>query len=312
MSEDQTAPEVPNDDSVETTDTTEKTETNDSNDSNDSNETSDSSGDLCLDSITAEVDSLTGAMNFSRYSRIALVLVVLAFVGYLTLTLKTFAESLSDEAFTSSLVNEAKTQYFGTGDPEELLQKESKKLGNSIVQTLQGALKTQLDQDLEEYKGIISIEREKLAKNMESRLNDIFNKRYAEAIKDHEEVLREKFPDFDDDQIANLVANLDKAMKQVLRDHYQHEIQGKLNQLYNNYDNFPVAMPHEGEGTVEDAFFSSAATVGINMLKDIEAGASSDAGPAPTPPPVPAAAPEPAPAAPAEKAPAAPAEKADE
>jgi len=268
MSEDQTAPEVPNDDSGKTTDS------------------SDSGGELCLDAITSEVDGLASAMSVSRYARIILVIVVLAFVGYLTMTLKSFAESLSDEEFTNSLVDEAKGQYFGPGDPEELLQKETKQLGDSIVQTLQSALKAQLDQDLEEYKGIISIERETLAKNMEARLNQIFNERYAEALNNHEKVLREKFPDFNDEQVANLVANLETAMNQVLLEHYQHEIQGKLNELYKNYDDFPVAMPHTGEGTVEDAFFSSAATVGINMLKDIEAGASSDAAPAPTPPPV--------------------------
>ena len=279
MSEDQTAPEVPNDDPVETTET---------------NDASDSGGDLCLDSITSEVDGLAEAMTFSRYARLVLVIVVVGFIGYLIVELGNFAESLSDEDFTNSLVDEAKGQYFGPGDPEELLQDESKKLGDSIVQTLQSALKTQLDQDLEEYKGIVSIERETLAKNMETRLNTIFNERYAEALNNHEKVLREKFPDFNDEQVANLVANLETAMNQVLVEHYQHEIQGKLNELYKNYDNFPVAMPHTGEGTVEDAFFSSAATVGINMLKDIEAGASSDAAPAPTPPPAPAAAEAPA------------------
>ena len=253
-------------------------------------------------------------MNFSRYSRIGLVIVVIAFVAYLTLDLKKFAESLTDDDFTQSLVSEAKSQYFGKGDPEELLQSESKKLGDSIVQTLQAALKNQLDQDLEEFKGIISIERETLAKNMESRLNKIFNERYAEALNNHEKVLRDKFPEFTDDQLANLIANLETAMNQVLIDHYQHEIKGKLNQLYKNYDDFPVAMPHQGEGTVEDAFFGSAATVGINMLKDIEAGAANDTAPAPTPPPAPAVeAPAPAVEAPAEPAPeAAPAEKADE
>lgn len=286
MSEDQTAPDVPNDDSAETTEVTEATET------------SDSSSDICLDAITAEVDGLSGAMNFSRYSRIGLVIVVIAFVAYLTLDLKKFAESFTDEDFTHSLVDEAKSQFFGKGDPEELLQTESKRLGDTIVQTLQGALKNQLDQDLEEYKGIVSIQREALAENMESRLNEIFTDRYAEALNNHDKILREKFPEFTDDQLANLIANLERAMKQVLIEHYQHEIQGKLNQLYKNYDDFPVAMPHQGDGTVEDAFFSSAATVGINMLKDIEAGASDDAGPAPTPP---------APAAPAVEEPAAPA-----
>jgi hypothetical protein len=286
MSVDQTAPDVPNDDSAEAAEATEATVT------------SDSSSDICLDAITAEVDGLSSAMNFSRYSRIGLVIVVIAFVAYLTLDLKQFAESLTDEDFTHSLVDEAKGQFFGKGDPEELLQTESKRLGDTIVQTLQGALKVQLDNDLEEFKGIVSIERETLAKNMESRLNTIFNERYAEALNNHEKVLREKFPEFTDDQLANLIANLETAMNQVLIEHYQHEIKGKLNQLYKNFDDFPVAMPHQGEGTVEDAFFSSAATVGINMLKDIEAGASDDAGPAPTPA---------APAAPAVEDPAAPA-----
>lgn len=303
MSEDQTAPDVPNDEASEATETNGAPDTAEP---TEAAETCDSSSDICLDSITDEIDGLTGAMNFSRYSRIGLVVVVIAFVAYLTLDLKKFAESLTDEDFTLSLVDEAKGQFFGKGDPEELLQTESKRLGDTIVQTLQGALKDQLDNDLEEYKGIVSIERETLAANMESRLNKIFNERYAEALNNHEKVLREKFPEFTDDQLANLIANLETAMNQVLIEHYQHEIQGKLNQLYGNYDDFPVAMPHEGEGTVEDAFFSSAATVGINMLKDIEAGASDDTGPAPTPPAAPAVE---APAAPAE---AAPAEKADE
>ena len=297
MSEDQTAPDVPNDDSAEAAEATEATVT------------SDSSSDICLDAITAEVDGLSSAMNFSRYSRIGLVIVVIAFVAYLTLDLKQFAESLTDEDFTHSLVDEAKGQFFGKGDPEELLQTESKRLGDTIVQTLQGALKVQLDNDLEEFKGIVSIERETLAKNMESRLNTIFNERYAEALNNHEKVLREKFPEFTDDQLANLIANLETAMNQVLIDHYQHEIKGKLNQLYENYDDFPVAMPHQGKGTVEDAFFGSAATVGINMLKDIEAGAANDTAPTPTPPPAPAPAVE-APAEPAAEA--APAEKANE
>jgi hypothetical protein len=301
MSEDQSAPDVPNDDSVEAN------EANGATEATEATETCDSSSDVCLDAITTEVDGLTGAMNFSRYSRIGLVVVVVAFVAYLTLDLKKFAESLTNEGFTQSLVDEAKDQYFGKGDPEELLQSESKTLGNSIVQTLQGALKSQLDEDLEEFKGIVSIERETLAKNMESRLNKIFNERYAEALNNHDKVLREKFPEFTDDQLANLIANLETAMNQVLIDHYQYEIKGKLNQLYKNYDDFPVAMPHQGEGTVEDAFFSSAATVGINMLKDIEAGADNDSAPAPTPPPVPAAE---APAEPAAEA--APPEKADE
>ena len=303
MFEDQTAPDVPNEDSAEANEVTETNDATDTAEPTEAAEASDSSSDICLDSITAEVDGLTGAMNFSRYSRIGLVIVVIAFVAYLTLDLKKFAESLTDEDFTVSLVDEAKGQFFGAGDPEELLQTESKRLGNTIVQTLQGALKDQLDNDLEEYKGIVSIERETLAKNMESRLNKIFNERYAEALNNHETVLREKFPEFTDDQLANLIANLETAMNQVLIEHYQHEIQGKLNQLYENYDAFPVAMPHQGEGTVEDAFFGSAATVGINMLKDIETGAANDTAPLPTPPPAPAA------EAPAE---AAPAEKADE
>ena len=244
-------------------------------------------------------------MNFSRYSRIGVVIVVVAFVAYLTLDLKKFAESLSDADFTEALVTEAKVQYFGKGDPEELLQSESKKLGNTIVQTLQGALKDQLDQDLEEYKGIVKIQREKLAENMEKGLNDIFNQRYAEALNNHEKVLREKFPEFTNDKLVNLIANLEDAMNQVLLEHYQNEIQGSLNKLYKNYDDFPVAMPHHGQGTVEDAFFGSAATVGINMLKDIETGAANDTAPLPTPPPAPA----PAVATPAE---AAAAEKADE
>lgn len=290
MSENQTAPDAPNDDSAEIAEATQ------------TNTTSESSSDICLDAITAEVDGLSGAMNFSRYSRIGLVIVVIAFVAYLTLDLKKFADSLTDEDFTHSLVDEAKGQFFGQGDPEELLQTESKRLGDTIVQTLQGALKDQLDNDLEEYKGIVRIEREALAKNMESRLNTIFNERYAEALNNHEKVLREKFPEFTDDQLANLIANLETAMNQVLIEHYQHEIKGKLNQLYGNYDDFPVAMPHQGKGTVEDAFFSSAATVGINMLKDIEAGASDDVGPAPTPPAAPAV--EAPAAAAAEKAPA--------
>ncbi len=281
MSEDQTAPDVPNDDSVETT------------------ETCDSSSDVCLDAITAEVNGLTGAMNFSRYSRIGVVIVVVAFVAYLTLDLKKFAESLSDADFTEALVTEAKVQYFGKGDPQELLQSETKKLGTTIVQTLQSALKDQLDQDLEEYKGIIKIERETLAKNMESRLNEIFNQRYAEALNNHEKVLREKFPEFTDDQLANLISNLETAMNQVLLEHYQNEIKGSLNKLYKNYDDFPVAMPHQGQGTVEDAFFGSAATVGINMLKDIETGAANDTAPLPTPP---SAVEAPAEAAAAEKA----------
>jgi hypothetical protein len=312
MSEDQTAPDVPNDDSTEATEATEATKANEvteateATEATETAETCGSSSDVCLDAITAEVDGLTGAMNFSRYSRVGLVVVVIAFVVYLTLDLKKFAESLTDEDFTHSLVEEAKGQYFGKGDPEELLQSESKKLGDTIVQTLQGALKEQLDNDLEEYKGIVSIERETLAKNMESRLNKIFNERYAEALNNHEKVLREKFPEFTDDQLANLLANLETAMNQVLLDHYQNEIKGSLNKLYKNYDEFPVAMPHQGEGTVEDAFFGSAATVGINMLKDIETGAANDTAPLPTPPPAPAA---PAAEAPAE---AAPAEKAEE
>ena len=323
MSEDQTAPDVPNDDSVEANEANEANEATEANEASASsftaaastdqvNKGGDDDNDICLDAITAEVDGLTGAMNFSRYSRIGLVIVVIAFVAYLTLDLKKFAESFTDDDFTQSLVSEAKSQYFGKGDPEELLQSESKKLGDSIVQTLQAALKNQLDQDLEEFKGIISIERETLAKNMESRLNKIFNERYAEALNNHEKVLRDKFPEFTDDQLANLIANLETAMNQVLIDHYQHEIKGKLNQLYKNYDDFPVAMPHQGEGTLEDAFFGSAATVGINMLKDIEAGAANDTAPTPTPAPA-VEAPAPAVEAPAEPAAeAAPAEKADE
>ena len=314
MSEDQTAPDVPNDEATEANEASEATETNgvtDTAEPTEAAETCDSSSDICLDSITDEIDGLSGAMNFSRYSRIGLVVVVIAFVAYLTLDLKKFAESLTNEDFTHSLVDEAKGQFFGKGDPEELLQTESKRLGDTIVQTLQGALKEQLDNDLEEYKGIVSIERETLAKNMESRLNKIFNERYAEALNNHEKVLREKFPEFTDDQLANLLANLETAMNQVLLEHYQNEIKGSLNKLYKNYDDFPVAMPHQGEGTVEDAFFGSAATVGINMLKDIETGAANDTAPLPTPPPAPAVE---APAAPAAEAPAeaAPAEKAEE
>ena len=134
---------------------------------------------------------------------------------------------------------------------------EARRLVADVQPELTSAFMSQAKKDTPEYTKAMALQRDLLAKNLETRFTRLLNDRYEESLKKSEEILVAEFPLAKDEAVRRqLMANMNRATQKVAQQFQVEFFKEEIHNLYQVWDGFPRAdIPEEGEQPLQDQLY---------------------------------------------------------
>jgi len=246
------------------------------------------SGDAPVDqpaqSLEAQLANLEAALGSVKRTRRIIVVLFLAFIVLVGFMLVSIANEFTSEKYREDLIAAAEKQL-ELNTPDYMREVET--LAKEVTPVVTKAFYSQVKKDTPLYAGAFDREKEILAKNLRTRIEQQVNDYYDSALDKYEAELVKSFPKAQDENVRRrLKANLRRSLNELVKQFYADELERELTELYEVWETFPPAdIPDEGELPLEDqllGYLFEMLTIkmsghGTNILDVGEEAAATDA-----------------------------------
>ena len=181
---------------------------------------------------------LRGALQRSASVRRMLVLVVAATLGIFGYLYYTTGRSFTDKENLDRLTRELQARAESNTDR---ILKEIQLLVENTQPAVSSALADQFKKDFPVIMELLGGERDTLAVNVQSRLDDLVRAKYAKSIDQHRTILQEEFPGIkDENDLELMVDNLKDSFEPLVKQYYGEKLKAEFARLYKTWDDFPL------------------------------------------------------------------------
>jgi len=197
-----------------------------------------------LDALSKEIaaledraDALISALKIGARVRQILLIVVVAvlalFIGWLYTTGKGIRED------PTPIANAAMQSLL---DNQQEFERQGRLLMDNAWPVLRKALENQLEKDMPKFTAELNKQWELMQPSLRSKLNEFIAEQYDEAVKKHERVLIEKFPEIKDEETrALMIAHFREAIEPIISQYYGDRLVSELKQIGKTLEEFPRA-----------------------------------------------------------------------
>jgi len=203
------------------------------------------------EAIERESTALVKALGRARRTRQCLSLVVVVLIVAICALFYRLGDQFRSEQNTNLLLRTAEKQLAQRTD---LFLTEVRKLADHSAPVLAEAFSAQSKKDMPKYGEAFNRERAVLLENLQERLKKQVQAHQKKVLDQHEAILKEEFPQFDDKKLhARMLDNMQIAMTPLVQKYYIDELGRQLQDMYDSWDEFPVAGPvRKGDPPLED------------------------------------------------------------
>jgi hypothetical protein len=194
-----------------------------------------------VDAVIRETHTLMRVQAANRRVRLLLLLVVVAFVAVITYAFYDMGTNFFHEDNLKAL---AKAGQERLEKNQDQYMKEVEKLFETSSPVLTAALAEQAKKDLPSFTQASGKELDELRKSLEPKLTKKLDDRYRELLDQNEKILKEEFPQYNDDVLQSRMRdNINKALEKLVQKYYVDEMNHHMDAIIATWDAFPAAEP---------------------------------------------------------------------
>jgi len=175
------------------------------------------------------------------------VIVLALFIGWLYFTgrrIKQDPKPIANAALDSVLAN------------QQELEREARTLFNDAWPVLRKALEDQFQKDMPKFTDELNKQWQLMQASLSEKLDDFIQKQYEEAIKKHQQVLLDKFPEIKDEKTkADMIAHLQMAMEPMVKKYYGKRLMNELDEISRTIQRFPRSTAKGDIDTLADQLY---------------------------------------------------------
>jgi hypothetical protein len=199
-----------------------------------------------VEAVIRESNALMAAQAAGRNVRMLLLLALVVFVAAVTFAFYDMANKFFSRDNLNVLAKAGQERLVKNQDK---YMKEIQKLVEASSPVLTSAFMEQAKKDMPGFMQAAEKERDALRSSLEIKLAKKLDDRYREGIDRHEQILRQEFPEYNNDaQQARMRENIGLALDKLVQKYYVQEMNRQMNSLYNTWDSFPAADPPAKNG----------------------------------------------------------------
>jgi hypothetical protein len=222
-----------------------------------------------IDMLERESAALMAELATAQRTRLAITLLLLAFVGIAITAFYRQAKQLTEEQYLARVrglaeksLTDHQKQYLG----------QLETLAKAAGPALSDALSSQAKRDMPTYLKLVEAERDQLVNNLQQRLDKKLAQRVEKSLEQHEALLKEEFPLADKPEVhQRMMENVGVALERVSKKYYADELKSEMVAFYDAWDKFPAApKPAPGEISLEDQLIGTLLEVLTERLKSTE------------------------------------------
>jgi hypothetical protein len=206
-----------------------------------------------LEAILRENEALLAALRSARRTRLVVFLVLVAFVIIVCWAFYSLGNQRLSEENQDRVLQAMQKRL---SDKQDSYLRQVQLLVENTSPKLTQAFYDQSVKDLPTYLKGVEKERDKLAQNLQVKLEQELDDHYNKLLQRHEKLFREAFPSITDEKVhQQMVANTQVAVKRLMKKYYLDEMNSQIKTLYETWDNFPLAnSPGKDELPLEEQF----------------------------------------------------------
>ena len=196
-----------------------------------------------------EVAALKAAIRCASVTRLVLFLVALALIVGAVCSFYGLAKKLTSKENLTALANAAKELL----DDNPQYVEQVKAVIEESTPKLQEAFLNQVKEDMPKYSALVVEERERLMETFPDRVRERITERYEEVGGEYQDILREEFPEVDDDETYDKMKNeVYKIVDQLVEKYYAEQVREEILRTYDGWDHFAMVDPiREGDISLE-------------------------------------------------------------
>lgn len=226
-----------------------------------------------MENILRESDELMASMARARAVRLLLFVAILAFVLVTVLKFYQLGAGFYSDENQKVLLAKVQDQWARNSDS---YMKQVQMLVDKSSPVLTNAFYDQAKKDLPSYFQAMEKERDKLVENLETQLADKLTIQHQDADGRYRQMLQKEFPALKDEKLhAQMVANVQAAVKKLVQKYYVQELHDEMQALYNTWDTFPAKKPAPGEEPLEDQLIANLLLILSHRLAHADAAVAS-------------------------------------
>ena len=202
-------------------------------------------------SVNEKTRQLVNAIGRLKWTRFLLLLAIALFICATCYVFYRLFAQLQEKEHLDKLMQTAQARLVERND---VLMKDVQALVDHSTPVVTKAFNEQFNKDLPGFLGAVQSERDLLVEGLRGELTERLQKHHEQLLTRHEKLLREEFPEIQDEQLhVAMMANLNVTIDALVKKYYIEELESEMKSLYENWDDFPVAPPAEkGDLPLED------------------------------------------------------------
>lgn len=196
-----------------------------------------------MEALEHEAAAINSAMRRARGVRLALLLALVVIVGVIADFLYRMKDRLTSDETQKKLIAAVEKNSAPTIDS---VMREVQTLATNVQGPVTEAFLKVAKDSSREVLQHIEAERDKLAENLQTKLEEHLNAHHQKLMLEMRGLLREEFPNMKDSDYDRMTANFQAAVEKLLKQHYVEAMKAELKQTYALWDKVPPADPPVG------------------------------------------------------------------
>lgn len=215
-----------------------------------------------VEALAKESKALADALASTRSQRVILLLVLIIFIGGICLAFVRLGSQLTSKDNIDQLLQKGEKRL---RDHSDKYTKHVQTLYEKTSPVLTEAFSAQAKKDLPRFIQAMEKERDTLTDNLSNQLTKKLEEKYKDVTAKHEKLLKEEFPQVQDEKLhAEMMVNIDAAVQKLVKRYYVEELKGQMQKINDAWDSFPPAdTPKKDDIPLEDQFIAGL----IELLK---------------------------------------------
>jgi len=194
-----------------------------------------------VEAVERQVAALTATLSATRSTRRLLTLGYVIFFCVFGFLFYRLVMDFQKKESLDQLV--AKVQQRLQDTTLEKLKRQTMSLVDTARPVLTDAFYAQAKADASKYAEALEDERDMLMVNLQERMERQLQDHYKAILQRHEAVLKEEFPDLNDEQLNQMASNIEKATQQLIDEYYVERMRTELEDMFKTWDEYPIADP---------------------------------------------------------------------
>ncbi len=207
--------------------------------------------------IEAEVATVKVVVRRASRTRLALLVVALTIICTAIWAFWSLGKGFGSEENLNLLAEKAQARIDEGSGQRALEQVE--KLQKNALPVLQKAFTDQVEKDKDTYSDKIDEERQKLQKNLETKLNEKIQAHFEKASEKYQAILKDEFPELEDPELLDAVySSVVDIMDRLVEEYYSEKVRSEIQGLNDKWADFEMAeLPSGDDEPLEKQFLAA-------------------------------------------------------